>query len=108
MELTLPIAINKFNEEHFLFLKNHYISLNPNKEVPFVMNYITYKKGSDSLEESQQYKLCIDLLDEGYMVNLIERPEIIKNLNTLSESYNGRLKFFPRGTSPEGLKIDIQ
>ena len=108
MELTLPITINKFNEEHFLFLKNHYISLNPNKEVPFVMNYITYKKGSDSLEESQQYKLCVDLLDEGYMVNLIETAEITKNLNTLSESYNGRLKFFPRGTSPEGLKIDIQ
>jgi nucleotide sugar dehydrogenase len=107
MKLNLPIAVDEFNKEHSLFLKDHYISLNPNKEVPFVMNYITYKKGSDSLEESQQYKLCVELLDEGYMVNVIESPEIIKNLNTLSESYNGRLKFFPRGTTPDGLKIDL-
>jgi nucleotide sugar dehydrogenase len=108
MKLTLPIAIDEFNKEHFSFLKDHYISLNPNKEVPFVMNYITHKKGSDNLEESQQFKLCVDLLDEGYMVNVIENPEIIKNLNTLSESYNGRLKFFPIGTNPQGLKIDLQ
>jgi nucleotide sugar dehydrogenase len=108
MKLNLPIAVDEFNKEHSLFLKDHYISLNPNKEVPFVMNYITYKKGSDSLEESQQYKLCVELLDEGYMVNVIESPEIIKNLNTLSESYNGRLKLFPRGTTPDGLKIDLE
>jgi nucleotide sugar dehydrogenase len=108
MKLNLPIAVDEFNKEHSLFLKDHYISLNPNKEVPFVMNYITYKKGSDSLEESQQYKLCVNLLDEGYMVNVIESPEIIKNLNTLSESYNGRLKFFPKGTTPVGLKIDLE
>jgi UDPglucose 6-dehydrogenase len=107
MKLNLPIAVDEFNKEHSLFLKNHYTSLNPNKEVPFVMNYITHKKSSDNLEESQQYKLCVDLLDEGYMVNLIENPEIIKNLNTLSESYNGRLKFFPKGTTPEGLKINL-
>lgn len=108
MKLNLPIAVDEFNKEHSLFLKDHYISLNPNKEVPFVMSYITYKKGSDSLEESQQYKLCVNLLDEGYMVNVIESPEIIKNLNTLSESYNGRLKFFPKGTTPVGLKIDLE
>lgn len=108
MKLNLPIAVDEFNKEHSLFLKDHYISLNPNKEVPFVMSYITYKKSSDSLEESQQYKLCVNLLDEGYMVNVIESPEIIKNLNTLSESYNGRLKFFPKGTTPVGLKIDLE
>lgn len=108
MKLNLPIAVDEFNKEHSLFLKDHYISLNPNKEVPFVMSYITYKKGSDSLEESQQYKLCVNLLDEGYMVNVIESPEIIKNLNTLSESYYGRLKFFPKGTTPVGLKIDLE
>jgi len=29
------------------------------------MNYITYKRGTDILEESQQFKLCVDLLEEG-------------------------------------------
>jgi hypothetical protein len=84
------------------------MSLNPNKENPFVMNYITYKRGTDILEESQQFKLCIDLLDEGYLVNVIEIDEVVKNLHSLSESYNGRLKFYKQGTTPEGYVINLQ
>jgi UDPglucose 6-dehydrogenase len=108
MELNLPLTVDDFNKEHSIFLKDHYISLNPNKETPFVMNYITYKRGSDILEESQQFKLCIDLLDEGYFVNVIEIDEVAKNLQSLSESYNGRLKFYKQGTKPEGYVINLQ
>lgn len=108
MELNLPLTVDEFNKEHSIFLKDHYISLNPNKENPFVMNYITYKRGSDILEESQQFKLCIDLLDEGYFVNVIEIDEVAKNLQSLSESYNGRLKFYKQGTKPEGYVINLQ
>jgi nucleotide sugar dehydrogenase len=108
MELNLPLTVDEFNKEHSTFLKDHYISLNPNKEIPFVMNYITYKRGTDILEESQQFKLCIDLLDEGYSVNVIEIDEVSKNLQSLSESYNGRLKFYKQGTKPEGYVINLQ
>jgi UDP-glucose 6-dehydrogenase len=55
MDLNFPITVDEFNKEHANFLKEHFISLNPNKETPFVMNYITYKKGTDILEESQQF-----------------------------------------------------
>jgi hypothetical protein len=72
------------------------------------MNYITYKKGTDITEESQQFQLCIDLLDEGYSVNVIEIDSVITQLNSLSESYNGRLRFFKVGTNPEGYKINLQ
>lgn len=108
LELNLPLTVDKFNKEHAVFLKHHFMSLNPNKSIPFVMNYITYKKGTDILEESQQLKLCIDLLDEGYTLNVIEIDEVSKKLNSLSESYNGRLKFFKQGSSPEGFKINLQ
>ena len=108
MELNLPLTVDDFNTEHALFLKNHYISLNPNKENPFVMNYITYKRGTDILEESQQFKLCIDLLEEGYSVNVIEIDEVVKTLQSLSESYNGRLKFYKKDTTPEGYVINLQ
>jgi hypothetical protein len=107
MDLNLPLTVDEFNKEHANFLKDHYISLNPDKEVPFVMNYITYKRGTNILEESQQFKLCIDLLDEGYHVNVIEIEEVTKNLNSLSESYNGRLKFYKRETKPEGYIINL-
>jgi len=108
MELNLPLTVDEFNKEHANFLKQHYISQNPDKSVPFVMNYITYKRGTDILEESQQFQLCVDLLTEGYYVNVIEIDEVIKNLHSLSESYDNRLKFYKPGTTPEGYVINLQ
>jgi nucleotide sugar dehydrogenase len=108
MELNLPLTVDNFNKEHANFLKEYYIEKNPDRTVPFVMNYITYKKGTDITEESQQFQLCIDLLDEGYSVNVIEIDSVITQLNYLSESYNGRLRFFRVGTNPEGYKINLQ
>ena len=96
-----------FNTQHSLFLKNFFIKKNPDKSVPFVMNHITNKKGNGMLEESQQFQLCIDLLNSGYILNVIETPEISKSLNSLSESYGGRLKFYKEGTNPEGFKIKL-
>jgi len=107
MKLNLPLTVDNFNKEHAEFLKNHFISLNPDKSTPFVMDYITYKKGTDILEESQQFQLCIDLLNEGYYVNVIEIDEVAKKLDSLSQSYEGRLKFFKKGTNPEGFKIKL-
>jgi nucleotide sugar dehydrogenase len=108
MELNLPLTVDEFNKEHAQFLKQYYISQNPDKSVPFVMNYITYKRGTDILEESQQFQLCVDLLTEGYYVNVIEIDEVIKNLHSLSESYDNRLKFYKPGTTPEGYVINLQ
>ena len=100
-------CINTFNQSHILFIKEHYSQKNPTKEIPFVMNHITYKKGSNVVEESQQFQLCIELLNDGYSVNVIEIPEVVNKLNTLSESYNGRLKFYKPSTNPEGILINL-
>ena len=108
MELNLPLTVDEFNKEHAEFLKNYYITQNPDKSVPFVMNYITYKRGTDILEESQQFKLCIDLLDEGYYLNVIEIHEVVNHLMPMAESYKGRLKFYKQGTTPEGYIINLQ
>jgi nucleotide sugar dehydrogenase len=103
----LIASVDTFNKSHISFLKEYYIQKNPNKEVPFVMNHITYKKGTNVIEESQQFQLCIDLLNEGYTLNVIEIPEVAEKLTSLSESYDGRLKFFPIGTKPEGYEIKL-
>jgi UDP-glucose 6-dehydrogenase len=107
MELNLPLTIDNFNKEHADFIKNYFIQRNPDKSVPFVMDYITYKKGTNILEESQQYQLCIDLLDEGYTLHVIEIDEIANKLSKVSESYENRLKFFKSGTNPIGYKINL-
>jgi nucleotide sugar dehydrogenase len=107
IESNLPLFTDTLNKEHSSFLKNFFIQQNPNKEVPFVMEHMTYKKGTNILEESQQFQLCIDLLNEGYSLNVIEYDEISKKLNSLSESYNNRLRFFKVGSNPEGYKIRL-
>jgi UDP-glucose 6-dehydrogenase len=101
------IQVDNFNKEHANFIKNYYIQKNPDKTLPFVMDYITYKKGTDIIEESQQFQLCVDLLNEGYTLHVIEIDVIANKLQQMSESYNGRLKFFKPGTKPQGYKIDL-
>ena len=40
--------------------------------VSYYFDSIAYKKGTDILTESQQYRLCKDLLDLGYKVYVVE------------------------------------
>ena len=56
-----------FNEDHATFLKEYFINKNK-KKLPFLFGYLTYKPKTDILTESQQYRLCLDLLNEGYTV----------------------------------------
>jgi len=108
LKLNLPLTVDEFNKEHAEFIKNFFIKQNLDKTIPFVMNYVTYKRGTDILEESQQFKLCLDLLEEGYYVNVIEIDPVIKQLSDLSGQYNNRLKFYKPGTTPEGIVINLQ
>jgi hypothetical protein len=59
------------------------------------------------LESSQKFQLCVDLLGEGYTLHVIEDSSVSSTLHSLSESYDGRLKFFKVGTIPDGVLIDL-
>lgn len=107
INLNLPTTVDKYNNQHHSFLKEHFLKINPNKEIPFIMDYITYKKGTDILEESQQLKLCIGLLEEGYSVYVAEQNNIMTNLIHLCEKYNNRLKFYNQKNPPDGIVIDL-
>jgi UDP-glucose 6-dehydrogenase len=107
VETNLLTSINDFNKSQLKFIKDYYIQQNPTGEQSFVFNYITYKNNVNILEESQPFQLCVSLLDDGYNVNVIEKPEIISQLNDLSEKYNGRLRFYKQGTKPEGILINL-
>lgn len=104
---NIPKIMDEFNKEYITKIKNLYIKINPDKTIPFVIDSICYDKNSISIEESQRLKLCIDLLEEGYYVNVIENDEVILKLNRMSENYNNRLKFYPKNTSPKGVKINL-
>lgn len=106
-DVNLISKIDDLNKQHLNFLKKKYVNQNPDKSIPFVINGISYKKNTNILESSQQYQLCLDLLNEGYTINVVEDSLVSSKLNSLSESYNGRLKFFKVGSKVEGFLIDI-
>jgi nucleotide sugar dehydrogenase len=104
---TLISSIKDSNENHSKFLKEYYISQNPDKGIPFVMEHITFKKGTNNLINSQQWNLCLELLKEGYYVNVIDGNQIGQQLHELSLFYNNRLKFYKSGTQPDGYQIKL-
>ena len=64
---NIGFTVDEFNEEHAEFIKEYFMHKNK-KHLPFAFKYLTYKPGIDILTESQQYRLCVDLLNEGYHV----------------------------------------
>lgn len=109
LDLTnnIPKVMDEFNKEYIKNIKNLYVKINPDKTIPFVIDSISYDKNFNSIEESQRLKLCIDLLEEGYYVNVIENDDIIFQYNHMSENYNNRLRFYPKNTTPKGIKINL-
>ena len=71
VEFNIGETTDNFNDAHAQFLKEYFISKNKNK-LPFVFRSIAYKPDTDILTESQQYRLCLDLLDEGYEVYVVD------------------------------------
>jgi nucleotide sugar dehydrogenase len=107
IDTTLITSIKDSNENHSKFLKEYYMTQNPNKEIPFVIDNIGFKKGTDNLVNSQSWNLCIELLDEGYYINVIDEHQIGNQFNELSSSYNNKLKFYKSGTIPDGYLIKL-
>jgi len=88
LEYNLGKTTDDFNNEHSRFLKNYFINKN-DKKIPFAFHYISYKEGTDILAESQQYRLCLDLLDEGYKVYVLDNPAILRQVRNFLESKYG-------------------
>jgi|688.fasta_scaffold49408_7 UDPglucose 6-dehydrogenase len=108
LNISLPSSVKNDNDQHIEFLKNQYTQFNPDKSIPFIFDNLGFKKGVQTFDESQQMKLCIGLLTEGYTVYTYATSDSIKKLSELSGSYENRLKFLKQGTNPQGYKINLQ
>ena len=67
VEHNIGTTTDNFNKRHLYFLKDYFVGDNSDN-LPFWFDYIAYKPGTDILTESQQYQLCLELLDLGYKV----------------------------------------
>jgi nucleotide sugar dehydrogenase len=100
LKYNLGTTTDDFNNEHAKFLKNYFLNKNT-ENLPFHFEYISYKRGTDILTESQQYKLCTDLLDAGSEVYVSDNPHIIKQVEVLlTDKYGDRIHF---GEPPENI-----
>ena len=93
LDYNLGSTTDNFNNEHATFIKDYFVYRNP-ENLPFYLDYVSYKKGTDILTESQQYRLCIDLLDDGYTVYINDNDAIMDMITKdLSEKYPDTVKF---------------
>ena len=99
MELTVELVDNlgtvtdEINNQHAKFICDYYEKMNSDKR-SFYFDYITYKKGTDILTESQQYRLCTDLLDKGYTVYIQNDRRVVDQVyDYLSDAYADKVKF---------------
>ena len=84
VEHDIGTTTDNFNNAHAEFVKEYVLYQNHSK-LPFCFRYLTYKPGTDILTESQQYRLCLDLLNEGCKVYCID--------DTLKEQLDDRIIF---------------
>jgi UDPglucose 6-dehydrogenase len=93
LDYNLGSTTDNFNNEHATFIKDYFVYRNP-ENLPFYFDYVSYKKGTDILTESQQYRLCVDLLDDGYTVYINDNDAIMYMISSdLSEEYPDTVKF---------------
>jgi UDP-glucose 6-dehydrogenase len=110
LDFVLPFVNEDFNLNHHQFIKKHFISLNPDKTIPFVFTGIGYKDMSFDITESPKFELVSDFLKEGYIVYIIESDEFIKNMKVVKElifDFGEKVKFFKQGTSPKGVYVNF-
>lgn len=93
LKYNLGTVTDEINNQHAKFVCDYFEKMNSNKK-PFYFDSITYKRGTDILTESQQYRLCLDLLDRGYTVYIHNDKKVIEQIyDYMTTSYGDRVKF---------------
>lgn len=84
IDAVISKATDIMNEKHLEYQIDFFKEKNKDKTMSVELDYITYKKESVSIEESQQLKFAIGLKESGYKVKIKDqRPEVIEQIQGL-------------------------
>ena len=84
VDAVISKATDVMNELHLEYQVQDFFTKNPNKDIPVEIEYVTYKKDSTSIEESQQLKFALELKNMGYKVKLKDQiPEVLNQIQNL-------------------------
>lgn len=78
VEALIAKATDKMNELHLHYQIEDFVK-NNSTETEVDIDYVTYKKESISIEESQQLKFAIELQKRGYKINIKDNREDVIN-----------------------------
>jgi len=84
IDAVISKATDEMNEKHLQYQIEDFVKNNPNKDQVVDIDYVTYKKESTILEESQQLKYAIKLKELGYKIQLLDnRLEVLNQLKNI-------------------------
>ena len=93
LQYSLPKVTDDFNDTHAEFICNYCIEQNVDN-LPYCIESIAFKKGSDMVVESPRYRLVTDLLERGYTVYVQDISDVIeKYADDLYDKYDDRIIF---------------
>jgi nucleotide sugar dehydrogenase len=84
IDAVISIATDKMNELHLQYQVENFVNENPDKTKEVEIDYVTYKKESTSIEESQQLAFALELQKLGYRIKLNDkRTEVLKQIQNV-------------------------
>lgn len=81
VDAIISKATDEMNNKHLQYQIEDFVKNHPNKEEIIKIDFVTYKKESILLEESQQLKFALKLKELGYKIEILDqREEVISQL----------------------------
>jgi len=79
IDAVISKATDEMNEKHLQYQIEDFIKNHPNKEKTVEVDFVTYKKDSILIEESQQLKFALKLKELGYNIEVLDQREEVLN-----------------------------
>lgn len=79
IDAVVSKATDEMNEKHLQYQIEDFVKNNPDKTKEIEIEYVTYKKDSVLLEESQQLKFALKLKELGYTIKILDQREEVLN-----------------------------
>lgn len=93
LDYNLGFVTDEINNQHAKFVCDFFEKMN-RSGVSYYFDSIAYKKGTDILTESQQYRLAKDLLDRGHKVYIRNDHKTVPQIcDELHETYGDKVVF---------------
>ena len=84
IDAVVSKATDTMNEKHLQYQIEDFIKTNPDKTKEVEIEFVTYKKDSTIIEESQQLKFALKLKELGYKIKVLDqREEVLTQIKDL-------------------------